>query len=193
MIRGFEEQFEKDRIDQIRRLLQRIDSFSLPKGVSHYYAVDLSLCLQAGALLGALQVAASLLEIFVRETVVEQVSKTYPDSERVSGSFQEKLEQKRNVGFKQLVVELSNAGIISTTDAQIASQFYDDVRIPIHHGLPARFVNNSNDYKSFLESLLGYTQQVVDRDFEEVIEDEALTLIETAITIIELIAKGIDA
>jgi len=157
----------------------------LPEGVSRYYAVDLSLCLQAGALLGALQIASSLLEIFVREIVIERASEAYSDSQKLVGTLQKKLEEKRNVGFKQLVTELANSEVMSTEDAEIATKFYDDVRIPIHHGLPARFVRNTGSYQSFMESILGYTHQVNHRDFEEVIEENALALVDIAVGIIE--------
>lgn len=189
MIRGFEEQFEEKTINDISKLLKRIKSFSLPTGVSRYYAVDLSLCLQAGALLGALQVASSLLEIFVREVVIERASEAYSESHKVVGALQKKLEEKKNVGFKQLVVELASSGEWSTADAEMAKQFYDDVRIPIHHGLPARFFHNIENYQSVMEALLGYTQQVTHRDFEKVIEENALALIDTAVGIIERNSK----
>ena len=185
MIRGFEEQFEGKTVDDIRQLLARIDSFSFPSGVSRYYAVDLSLCLQAGALLGALQVVASLLEIFVREIVIERASEAYSESEKVVGSLQIKLEQKKNVTFKKLVGELLNSGMWSKADTELAKQFYDDVRIPIHHGLPARFVKNIDNYELIMGELLGYTQQVTHRDFEEIIEKNALALIEIAVGLIE--------
>ena len=60
MIRGFEEQFEENTVIKIRQLLQRVEALNIQYGVSRYYRADLSLCLQAGALLGALHVAASL-------------------------------------------------------------------------------------------------------------------------------------
>jgi len=185
MIRGFEEQFEEETILKIRQLLKRIASFSMPAGVSHYYAVDLSLCLQAGALLAALQVASSLLEIFIRETVIERASEAYSDSHKPVGAFQNKLEEMRNVGFKQMANELASSGIISIEDAKIAIQFYDDVRIPIHHGLPARFVRDTGKHQLIMDTLFGYTQQVNHRDFEEIIEENALALVDIAVGIIE--------
>jgi hypothetical protein len=185
MIRGYEEQFEGKTVDDIRELIARIESLSFPSGVSRYYAVDLSLCLQGGALLGALQVAASLLEIFVREIVIERASEAYSESEKNVGSLQQQLEQMKNIGFKKLVDELFSSGMWSNSEAELAKQFYDEVRIPIHHGLPARFVKNINNYQSVMGDLLGYTQQINHRDFEKVIEENALVLIDTALGIIE--------
>lgn len=185
MIRGFEEQFEGETIQNVRDLLERIEAFSLPDGVSRYYAVDLSLCLQAGALLGALHVASSLLEIIVREMVIERASEAFSDSHKIKGSLQKELEEKRKVGFKKLVDELATAGLFSKSDAEMAKQFYDDVRIPIHHGLPARFVNNNENFKSFLDDIFGFTSPTDMQDFERIIESNALTLVETAVGIIE--------
>ena len=73
----------------------------------------------------------------------------------------------------------------SKADTELAKQFYDDVRIPIHHGLPARFVKNIDNYELIMGELLGYTQQVTHRDFEEIIEKNALALIEIAVGLIE--------
>ena len=95
MIRGFEEQFEGKTVDDIRQLLARIDSFSFPSGVSRYYAVDLSLCLQAGALLGALQVVASLLEIFVREIVLNGLPKPFQRVKKSLGHFKSNLNKRK--------------------------------------------------------------------------------------------------
>lgn len=185
MIRGFEEQFEGETVKKIQDLLQRIEDFSLPKGVSRYYAIDLSLCLQAGALLGALHVASSLLEIVVREMVIERASEAVSESQKMKGSLQQELEEKRNVGFKQLVAELATAGLFSASDADLAKTFYDDVRIPVHHGLPARFVNNNENFKSFIDEIFGFAYPTGMRDFERVIESNALSLVETAVGIIE--------
>lgn len=185
MIRGFEEQFEESTVDNIRDLLSRIESLSLPSGASRYYAVDLSLCLQAGALLGALQVGTGLLEIFVREFVIERASEIYPEREKVVGALQANLEQMKNVSFKKLVEELSNSGIWVKSEAELAKQFYDDVRIPLQHGLPARFVSNTTNYNSIMDELFGYTQQVRNRDIESSIEENALILIDIVIGLIE--------
>lgn len=185
MIRGYEEQFEWNVVDNIRELIARIELLSFPSGVSRYYAVELSLCLQGGALLGALQVAASLLEIFVREIVIEQASEAYSESEKNIGSLQEKLEQMKNIGFKKLVDELFSSGMWSRSDSELAKHFYDEVRIPIHHGLVARFVKNNVKYQSVIGDLFGYPKQIDHRDFEEIIEESALKLIDTALGIIE--------
>lgn len=185
MIRGFEEQFKRETIDKIQNLLQRIEDFSLPKGVSRYYAVDLSLCLKAGALLGALHVASSLLEIVVREMVIERASETFSDIQKERGRLQQKLEEKRNISFKKLVSELATVGLFSESDADLAKTFYDNVRIPIHHGLPARFVGTKDNSKSLIDVIFGFTTPTEMRNFEKVIENNALLLVETAIGIIE--------
>lgn len=184
MIRDFEEQFEGDTVLKIQDLLRRIESIKLHYGVSRYYVVDLSLCLQAGALLGALHVAASLLEITVREMVIEHATEALPESNNKI-NLQKELEEKRHLGFKQLVEELKTAGLFDSKDAELAKQFYNDVRIPIHHGLPRRFVSKHNDILKFFEEITGGTYQTTMHDFEGVIEEEALSLIETAIGIIE--------
>jgi hypothetical protein len=183
--RGFEEQFEGNTIIKIRELLQRIESLNIniPHGVSRYYRVDLSLCLEAGALLGALHVAASLLEITIREMVIEYAQEALPENKKIN--LQKELEEKRHLGFKSLVDELKAFELFDPKDADLAKQFYNDIRIPIHHGLSRRFVSKHNDFMGILEEASGGAYQTSMHDFERVIEEESLNLIETAIGIIE--------
>jgi len=188
MIRGYEEQFEKETVNRIRLLIGRINDLHLPEGVSKYYAVDLTLCLRAGALLGALITSASLFEVIIREIVIERATEALSSQDRKSHNLEVELEEKRNLGFKKLVDELKEAGLFEATDAASAKEYYDNVRIPIQHGLSARFIEKHGDNfaKEFKASLDIYKKSNW-RDIEEVIEDEdySLSLIETAIGIIE--------
>jgi hypothetical protein len=57
--------------------------------------------------------------------------------------------------------------------------------IPLHHGLPRRFVSKHDDILRIFENASGGTYQTTMHYFERVIEEEALNLIEMAIGIIE--------
>jgi len=99
MIRGFEEQFEKTTIRRIQSLLDRISKIHFA-GCAQYYKVELDICLRAGALLGSLQVSASLLEIVVRELEINRISKDNRSQEAMFVNPQRELEANRSKGFK---------------------------------------------------------------------------------------------
>ena len=172
MIRGYEEQFEKETVNRIRLLIERINNLLLPDGVSKYYAADLTLCLSAGALLGAIITSASLFEVIIREIVIERATEALSSQYRKSHNLEVELEEKRSLGFKKLVDELEESGLFDATDAASAKEYYDNVRIPIQHGLPARFIEKHGDnFAKEFKALLGISKKSSWRDFEEVIED----------------------
>jgi hypothetical protein len=193
MIRSFTEQFEPETAIKIQDLLHRIEKLTLPlpEGASRYYAVDLCICLRSGALLGALHIASSLLETVVREMVIAKSIPPFSDQLEMSGKIQQALEDKRDKGFKQLVIELEADGLFDHNDARIAKDFYNDVRIPIHHGLPSRFVNKADDFKVFIDELFGYVTMTSMHDFESIIERKTLILVETVIKLLERNSKAI--
>jgi hypothetical protein len=196
MIRGFEEQFEKTTIRRIQSLLDRISKIHFAGcAASQYYKVDLDLCLRAGALLGSLQVSASLLEIVVRELEIDRISKDNRSQEAIFVNPQRELEANRSKGFKIIVNNLRDAGLFNSGDAERAIQFYDCVRVPVHHGLPLRFVEKNTqqlEEAKLLAEIFGSNLNDIGvgmHDFERAIEDHSLNLIETAISLIEKIVK----
>jgi hypothetical protein len=67
-IRPLEDQFEAETVARIREAADRASARQMPDGVSRYYRSELVQLLEAGTLLGALHVAASLLEIAIGMT-----------------------------------------------------------------------------------------------------------------------------
>ena len=185
MIRAYKKQFESEKVEKIDDIIKRIKRVKMPGSISKYYAHELVLCLQAGALLGSLCIASALLEIFVRELVIKYsaLASSNSDLYKKEALLQKQLEEKRSLGFKQLTKALASYGLFLEDDAEQANEFYDSVRIPIHHGLPARFVEIHNDTIAILKEILTFPISM--HEFEEVIEDRSLDLIEIAIGIIE--------
>jgi hypothetical protein len=195
MSRDFEQQFEPETIERIRALLDRVDQLGMPEGVSRYYALDLGRCLQGGALLGALHVAASLLEILVREIAIEIVEMAMTSEQSSSINLQRELEEKREITFKWLVEALSCAGFFDSKVAARQSRNQKCLLKKQDHGLALRFVEKNTDRireeKLLCEIFgLGWKDRPVGkRDFEEIIEERSLDLIDTALGIIEKISK----
>lgn len=196
MIRGFEEQFKQSSVKRIQELLNRISVLRFSGRASHYYKVDLDICLRAGALLGALQITSSLLELVVREIEIHRISKqeSYPDGTVINP--QRELEKKRNLGFKAMINNLKGSDTLNADISKRAIEFYNSVRIPIHHGLVLRFVETYTDRSAdeLLGAIFGFDNIDIDRsvgmhEFEETIEDQSLELIEAGIALIEELAK----
>ena len=191
--RGFEEQFASETVNRISHLLERIAKLNYLGGVSRFYASDLSLCLRGGALLGALHVASSLLEIVVRERFVQRCTEMLSDKERKTRNLQIELEDCKKLDFHKLVETLKKAEVFKPDDANKAHEFYNTVRIPVHHGLPVRFVEKNTDLLAeaqLLMEIFGKKPSIHDSGvgfhyFEKAIEQSSLSLIETAIGLIE--------
>lgn len=181
-IRTLDQQFGKRKADEVRALIGRFKALEYPEGVSRYYAVDLQTTLEAGALLGSLCVGSSLLEVVVRELVLQYAQ----SAARPSIDLQPSLEAKKNVGFCRVVDKLSEAGLIDGTCTDSAKEFYESTRIPILHGLPRRFTDSNAVGVSLaiMRPPIG-NEPVSSRDLEEVLEESAFKHIETLAEILE--------
>ena len=181
MIRPLEQQFDVKTVNSIRALIDRIGRLNLPEGSSRYYAVELVRCLEAGLLLGSLHLAASLLELVVRGTIAERLAmmQTNPTD------WEHRLEEMRRLGFSKLIDHLVDAGLFEKTDGDSAKDFYNAVRIPIHHGLPHRYVTHHDESKAFLKKLIGISMPTTSHDLEDVIEDFAVPQVDIVVGIIE--------
>lgn len=186
MTRDFKKQFEPKTVSKINKLIRRIKNLPLSNNVSYYYAHDLILCLKTGALLGALHVAAALLEVLIRETYETHIFQTSLPKNKKIIKLQKKIEENRYLGFSQLVDHLNKSGLLKKTGAQKLKKFYNAVRIPIHHGLPIRFIKAHDKHFSTVVMIKEiFDLPIAMREFEETIEDYSLPLIEKAIEIIE--------
>jgi len=194
MSRDYKKQFGGKTVEKIDDCLDRLACLRFSGQTSHYYKVDLDLCLRGGALLGALHVASSLLEMVVREIAIKKSSSDANDQQQsTTKNVQRKLEGKRNVTFKTIIDNLSQAALIDTDLSTKSKAFYDYVRIPIHHGLPLRFVErntNRNEEHKLLCEIFGHDCDISDfsvdmHTFEDVVENITVDLIAESITLLE--------
>lgn len=186
MLRTLEEQFEPDKVAQLKELSERLRNHSFPPGASRYYGLELASCIEAGALLSALVVGSSLLEIYVRALVVNHASMVRLTPARGRKSLEAILEEKRNLGFKVLIDSLVSVGLFDKEDGERAKNLYDNVRIPLLHGLPRRFVRKHQDpFAEELSQLFKGETAISSRELERIIEDHALEYLESVVGIIE--------
>jgi len=123
-MRRLERQFGKRRATAIRRLITTFRSLDYPNGTSRYYALELQAVLESGALLASLAVCASLLEIVVRELVLDYMRNTASRHR----DLQAELEAQRHISFATLVEALREVGRVLADDAKAAKSFHDTVR-----------------------------------------------------------------
>ncbi len=185
MVRPLEEQFEPETVERIRTLVATLDSLGCYEGAGRYYISELKRCLECGLLLAALQVAASLLELFVRDLLIQHRVRTKSQDStdyRHSTDLHEKvLEENRQLTFGAIIRELQGQGVITVDDAEFARSFYKSVRIPLHHGLSRRYVRLQAGLseEDILDQALSLSRISRSHKIEEMIEDKALDQLES--------------
>jgi hypothetical protein len=188
-IRPLESQFSKRTVKRIRAIQSSLERYPILDGAGRLFAREVISCLEAGLLLAALQVSASLFELYLRELLVVVA----PFRSTVSGEsvvsmiedLDRQLEDNRDpqFGFKLMVNGLLKIGLLSNEQAEGFKDFYTAVRIPMHHGLTRRLATNLGyewvlpGDKEFLEALtLGRITR--GHELESDLETRALDLIE---------------
>lgn len=184
-MRGYKDQFEPDVVNQIESIVSRLENISYPTGSSRFYGLDLALCLKSGALAGSMIIASALIEIFVRGLVIRYAEDAQSGWSRKIEAEKE-LESMRNLSFSKLLDNLTEVDLFCSKDAIEAKDIYKNIRIPTHHGLPARLLGRGkNDPFSSIMSLLGKSSTVSMSEFEDFIECEAIPIINNVVSIIE--------
>jgi AcrR family transcriptional regulator len=132
-------------------------------------------------LLASLAVCASLLEIVVRELVLDYMR----NKASRHRDLQAELEAQRHISFATLVEALREVGRVSADDAKAAKSFHDTVRVPILHGLPRRFVQDHDGVTmADLRKRLGLPGLVSIHELEDVLERHAIGHIKTVADIL---------
>jgi len=185
-MRGYRNQFEKDTVIRIDKIISTLEAMPYPTGTSRYYGLDLVLCLKAGALLGSLQLVMSFMEIYIRGIVISCSTKAMNEKFKLF-AVELELENKKEFDFNKLIDALVYVNKFDKQDSNIAKRLYKEVRIPTHHGLPARLLKVEEENRS-LEEIFGVdyvARSVSINEFEEFIEDEALNIIEEVVSLLE--------
>ena len=180
-IRKLEKQFVPEKVTLIREIQTDVSSLKFKGGVGRYYAKELIFSLEAGLLLASLHLSSSLLELFVRDLLINDYSLNLLKRNVYYKKLHEMEKQyedgnKPQWTFFKMTEELYKRKIIKKREADDIKGFYKKIRIPILHGLSRRFVRNYED--DFFEEIFG--RMTRDHRLEELIEDQALILIKTA-------------
>lgn len=87
------------------------------------------------------------------------------------------------MGFAGLVDNLVSVGLFDKSDGKRAIELYKNIRIPLVHGLPRRFVRQHQGWFDEFWDLTG--EAVSAYDFEEIVEDHAVKYLDNIVDIIE--------
>lgn len=178
-LRPLREQFPPEKASALLQIRARLEGVRFGGGAAAYYAANLRDAITSGVLLAAVSLSASLLEVCVRELVIG-----YSQSVARKGlRLQEELEAMRTKGFLELLRALVDCGLFEPDDGESAKRFYKEIRIPIHHGLPARFVEFHEPDRFVLFGLLPLS--IGSHELEETIEDHAIEYLDTVVGILE--------
>lgn len=185
MIRTLEKQFEPEKASRLRLLIERLHKLSYQPGASRYYGLELASCIEAGALLGALIVGSSLLELHVRGLIINYSFTALRTTSPKIINLESSLEENRSIGFDKLVDSLVLVELFNKDDGELVKKLYKNVRIPLLHGLPRRFVHQH--LEPFMEELWSYLGKEVisSHELEDTIEDHAVEYLEEIVGIIE--------
>jgi hypothetical protein len=203
-IRPLQEQFPKQTVRRIRTLQLDLASLPFRDGAGRFYAKELERSLEAGLLLASLYLATSLLELFVRDLLI------YDDAhDSASGNRNEKVRVLDNLekyyedaarpqwSFSKLVIELGMRRIIDDSDVATIKEFYEEIRVPIHHGLTRRFLRGERESESLdtLEDLFNgifLWRNSRERMIENRLEGEAIDLIAVAIAFVKKYSRFLE-
>ncbi len=193
-IRPLDEQYEPDKVAQIRALISRYDELVTVGSPARYLVVEIKRCLEGGLLLAAILIADALLEMCIRQLVVFHRARTRakggPRSFRTAYARENrKVERDPAATLERLVAELETRSLIEPDDAKAIRAFREVVRIPLHYGLPGRHVRGHEDLPltSVFKDL---GQSVTFFQFESVIEDHALRQLAIVPTLIDRYTSG---
>lgn len=191
MIRDLEEQFEEETVERIRDLVEKLESVQFPAGASRIYAYELAYCLEAGALLASLHLAGSLLEISARHKILEMsieanTNRTEKEIEKEEPTLEEKLEERKDLSFYDMCDALVEHAFWDPEDGKRAKEVYRSVRIPVHHGLPARFMKEHSDTTLLGLFRLSSGEMILSGgSFEESVHSNAIDIVEETAEVLD--------
>jgi len=155
-LRPPEQQFNINDAAKVRSFQGRLRSIRTTGRASDYFLFESINCLEAGLILAALQVSTSALELRARELWILVNVRAMDDKKGNAFQVEISIEQDRGLLFAGLVDALQLHSIISPIDCDRLKDIYKGIRIPMHHGIVRRYINNKepNANSESLEILL---------------------------------------
>ncbi len=177
-IRALEEQFEPQKVSEIRRLIKQYETLRmrLKDGSAGYLISGITRSLETGIILGALSISFSLLEMFIHDLVIFHEKRKDTNGNDSRPSVPPLKTGRRQLPFERYVQEFVEEAFIDAVDGEALLSTYRRIGIPLHHIL-------SRHIGPFSRMMIAGEQGLLDRfltsrfgDFhktEEMIEDHA--------------------
>lgn len=156
--RTLEEQLEPDKSSRLRIIQHAYESLRVRGRVSSYYIFEISRAIDSGMLLASIELATTLLEIWLRDLlVIRKAMQHSVTSEHEFSWVTTKLDREyegrvRGVGYKEIVNELVKLKVIDSEERQWLDSLYGELRNPLHHGLSGRLLDPEFKHLDFLGS-----------------------------------------
>ena len=191
-LRPLKEQFAKRTVLRIRSLQDDLDALPFREGAGRVYVKELIYALEAGLLLAALHLATSLLELFVRDLLINSTALKSASYQKNKMGVLDKLEvyyedtTKPQWSFSMIVDELRSQRVISSSDAKNIKTYYQTIRIPIHHSLTRRFIRGHKkpdleiDPSDIIEILM-FGREIRVKRLEDQLENEGINLVKQVV------------
>jgi len=157
--------------------------------VSNYYLLEISRAIDRGMLLAAIQLATTLLEIWLRDLlVIRKATQATMASKHELRWLMTKLDReiegiKSGAKFGDLLKELHTLEVLTDEEVAWLQSTYKQIRNPLHHGISGRIVDPDlqqremlnepkNKEEMFLASIFASAPNRRINRFEEFIDHE---------------------
>ena len=151
--RSLEEQFEPEQANRLRLIEEAFLALRVSGRVSSYYLLEIARAIDRGMLLAAIQLATTLLEIWVRDLLVIRKATQYPIKSKHELRWRmTKIDREiegvdRGLQFINLVLELHALEVIDKHEASWLKKTYKRLRNPLHHGISGRIVDPKFEHR----------------------------------------------
>lgn len=156
--RTLEEQLEPDKSRRLRIVQKAYEALRVRGRVSSYYIFEISRAIDSGMLLASIELATTLLEIWLRDLLVIRKATQQPSKSKYELRFRiTKMDRElegvaRGVGYKRIVKELEKLEVIDSGEKRWLDSLYGELRNPLHHGLSGRMLDPVVEYDDLLDS-----------------------------------------
>jgi len=193
MIRPLHEQFEAEKVQEIREIQSSFNSLPFEGRAAKYFIIEIISCLDAGLLLAALEVATTFLELFVRDLlVIARCGSNVTSRPLFLDKVRRELEDEERLSFGGMVDELEGLEVIDPSDAHEIKDFYKTVRVPVHHGLTRRLIcGPSYIPEDFYDWLFSGPKDRL-HEVEKLVEDDSIRHLSDIANFIVKYCKGSD-
>ena len=140
--RSLEEQLEAPAALRIREIQDRLQNIRPSVHSASYFVSEISRSINAGLLLSAVVLSATLLEVWLRALLVNQISVTTGrvDFAKIDRELEGPDSNGKGRMFPRIVDELVLRGVLLEHEKGWLIGFYKAVRIPLAHGISGRLL-----------------------------------------------------